>query len=388
MIAFEFRCAVDRIQFGAGAVAGLAAEVRRHGARHAALVMDSFIAATPWAARLTEHLQAGGDCAVTAIAIPDGEPDVDTVAACHRALTQAAPDLIVAVGGGSTMDTAKVARLMLANDGTAESLAGFDRILARHCSRFICIPTTAGTASEVSEMAVIGVPGGPIKLRYRPEGLAADLAILDPELLISLPPALTAMTGFDALTHAIESYVSRLATPLTDALALDAVARLARALPAAYATPDDVEARGECLYASMLAGLVFNSTQLGLCHAIAAPLGAIHHVAHGLANALVLPAVLAFNEPALGRKSAALANALGGGSASAAVTSLRRRLGLCDGLDRFVPTEAERRTIAAATLQSGNIRTTPRTPTFGDVLLVLDAARHPLVPARALLTQE
>ena len=175
---------------------------------------------------------------------------------------------------------------------------------------------------------------------------------------------------------------------MTDPYTIDAVRRLARWLPVAYEEPERIDARGQCLLASTLAACAFNSTQLGLAHAITAPLGALHHVAHGVANAFALPAVTAFNEPCLGKKGVLLAEALGSGSgeseaavsgdAASAIASLRERLALDRGLDEVVKTEAERETIAVAALKSGNIPTNPREPTLADVRAVVSAMREPL----------
>ena len=329
---------------------------------------------------------------------PNQEPDTDSVEACREFLAEFEPDCVLAIGGGSTMDTAKVARIMLSNPGDVAESAGFDREFLPHPSLFVCMPTTAGTGSEVSEMAVVSLAGSDIKLRYRSQNMTAEVAVLDPELTVTAPPPVTAACGFDALTHAVEGFVSRLASPMTDPYTIDAVRRLARWLPVAYEEPENIDARGQCLLASTLAACAFNSTQLGLAHAIAAPLGALHHVAHGVANAFALPAVTAFNEPCLGKKGVLLAEALGSasgeseaavsGDAASAIASLRERLALDRGLDEVVETEAERETIAVAALKSGNIPTNPREPTLADVRAVVSAMREPLKgtpPAERLL---
>ena len=329
---------------------------------------------------------------------PNREPDTNSVEACRRFLADFDPDCVVAIGGGSTMDTAKVARIMLSNPGSVADAAGFDREFLPHPSLFVCVPTTAGTGSEVSEMAVVSLAGSDVKLRYRSQNMTAEVAVLDPELTASAPPSVTAACGFDALTHAVEAFVSRLASPMTDSYTIDAVRRLARWLPIAFAEPENIAARGQCLLASTLAACAFNSTQLGLAHAIAAPLGAMHHVAHGVANALALPAVTAFNEPCLGQKGPVLAEALGSGAgeggaagsrdAASGIASLRERLSLDRGLDEIVRTGAEREAVAAAALKSGNIATNPREPTLADVRAVVSAMREPLrgtPPAERLL---
>lgn len=319
-------------------------------------------------------------------AIPNREPDTVSVTECCSALRALDPDLVIAVGGGSTMDSAKVARLMLANEGTADELAGWDRDYLEHHSRLVCVPTTAGTASEVSEMAVVSLSGSDIKLRYRSQDMAAHQALLDPELLVGLPATVTANTGFDALTHALESYVSRLASPLTDPVAWEALRRLIRWLPVSFREPANVVARGECLIGSMQAGFVFNSTQLGLAHALSAPLGAMYHVIHGVGNALVLPAVVAFNECQLGPKRNRLLELFGTEHVFEGIAAIRRDLELDLGLAEFVPNSGLSE-LAVAALKSGNIPTNPRTPSEEDVLRILDHSREPLGHDSSRLTE-
>ena len=227
-------------------------------------------------------------------------------------------------------------------------------------------------------MAVVSLAGSDVKLRYRSQNMTAEVAVLDPELTVSAPPSVTASCGFDALTHAVEGFVSRQASPMTDPYTIDAVRRLARWLPVAFEEPENIAARGQCLLASTLAACAFNSTQLGLAHAIAAPLGALHHVAHGVANALALPAVTVFNEPCLAERGPVLAEALGSGDAASAIASLREQLSLDRGLDEIVETDVEREAIAIAALKSGNIVTNPREPTLDDVRAVVWAMREPL----------
>ena len=384
---FEFRHSTRRIIFAAGALGSLAELMKSRRLRRAALVIDGFFLDTEVCEQVRD-LAARSGAAFAVHAPPVQEPDTDTVEECRRFLAEFDPDCVLAIGGGSTMDTAKVARIMLSNPGDVAESAGFDREFLPHPSLFVCIPTTAGTGSEVSEMAVVSLAGSDIKLRYRSQNMTAEVAILDSELTVSAPPSVTAACGFDALTHAVEAFVSRLASPMTDPYTIDAVRRLARWLPVAFEEPENIDARGQCLLASTLAACAFNSTQLGLAHAIAAPLGALHHVAHGVANAFALPAVTAFNEPCLGKKGVLLARAFGSGSgeseaavssdAASAIASLRERLALDRGLDEIVKTGAERETIAVAALKSGNIPTNPREPTLDDVRAVVSAMREPL----------
>lgn len=389
---FLFRHSTRQIIYAPGALASIGELVQSRRLRRGALVIDGFFRDTEVCDRV-RGLVEGNGAAFAVHAPPNQEPDTDSVEACRRFLSEFEPDCVLAIGGGSTMDTAKVARIMLSHPGDVAESAGFDREFLPHPSLFVCMPTTAGTGSEVSEMAVVSLAGSDIKLRYRSQNMTAEVAVLDPELTVTAPPPVTAACGFDALTHAVEGFVSRLASPMTDPYTIDAVRRLARWLPVAFEEPENIDARGQCLLASTLAACAFNSTQLGLAHAIAAPLGALHHVAHGVANALALPAVTAFNESCLGEKGPVLAEALGSEAVASAspatgIASLRERLSLDRGLDEMVGTEAEREAIAVAALKSGNIPTNPREPTLSDIRAVVSAMREPLQgipPAERLL---
>lgn len=389
---FLFRYSTRQVIYAVGALASIEELVQTRRLRRVALVVDAFFRDTEVCERVRALMVRNG-AAFAVHAPPIQEPDTGTVEECRRFLAEFEPDCVLAIGGGSTMDTAKVARIMLSNPGDVAESAGFDREFLPHPSLFVCVPTTAGTGSEVSEMAVVSLAGSDIKLRYRSQNMTAEVAVLDPEVTVSAPPSVTAACGFDALTHAVEGFVSRLASPMTDPYTIDSVRRLARWLPIAFEEPENIDARGQCLLASTLAACAFNSTQLGLAHAIAAPLGAIHHVTHGVANALALPAVTAFNQPCLGEKASVLAEALGSGvgrdgDAASEIAALRERLALDRGLDEFVGTDAEREAIAVAALKSGNIPTNPREPGLDDVRAVVAAMREPLQgmpPAERLL---
>jgi alcohol dehydrogenase class IV len=216
-----------------------------------------------------------------------------------------------------------------------------------------------------------------VKLIYRSPEMTARIALLDPALTVSAPAAVTAQSGYDAVTHAVEAYVSKAASIMTDPFAETALAQLAHWLPIAWETPDHKEARARCLIASCQAAIAFNSANLGLAHAIAAPLGALHHVSHGLGNALALPAVTAFNEPVLGEKGRLIAELLGAPSASEGLSKLRHAIGLDVGLDDFVPSDAARDLVAQAAMRSGQLRMNPRLADLDQMRAILEATRRP-----------
>lgn len=373
MTPFSFHHACHEIVAGAGRLGYVWEVARRHGATRPMLVLDSYFADGPLARRLSD-----GFASPPAVhAVPPGEPDLASLDVCRAAMAHADPDLIVVVGGGSAMDCAKVARMLLCNPGDPLAIAGPVGVrMAPHPSLLIAAPTTAGTGSEVSLSAIIGRPGASAKLIFRAAEMTPSIAILDPELATSAPPGVTASSGYDAVTHAVEAYTSRMANPLTDLLALSAMERLARNLVLSFREPANLDARMQCLLASTEAAMAFNTANLGLAHAISGPMSALHHTPHGLANALALPWTMAFNALDLGPKQARITSIFGGVTAAGAMSRLRHELGLDLPLDRFVPA-ASLDELALAACQSGQVRMNPRAATLADVRAILEAMRTP-----------
>jgi alcohol dehydrogenase class IV len=374
---FTFVHSNRRVVFGWDSLERLSELAQEAGAKRPAAVLDEYFTRPPVGARVAALLRAGTGAEPLVHATPAGEPDTASVESCAAALAAAAPDFIVALGGGSAMDTAKVARMLLSNPGPAEAIAGFGKRLAPHASVLVAVPTTHGTGSEVSESAVIGKAGAEAKLIYRSPDMTPGIALLDPALTVGAPPTVTAYAGYDAVTHAVEAYVSRMASPMTDPYALSAMELLGRWLAVAYEEPVNRDARGACLIASMQAAIAFNSANLGLAHAISGPLGAQQHVAHGLGNALALPYVTAFNEPVLGAKGETIARLFGGRTAAEAMAKLRRRLGLDLSLDGYVKTDADRERLAEWAMKSGQVKMNPRAATLEDMRAILAAMRTP-----------
>ena len=371
--AFTFVHSTRRVVFGWDALERLPELAAEVDAKRPALVIDEYFTRTPLLDKLRSLLPAA-----LVHATPAGrEPDTATVEACAAALRERSPDFIVALGGGSALDTAKVARMLLATPGPAQALAGFGKRLAPHASVLVAVPTTAGTGSEVSESAVIGKEGAEAKLIYRSQDMTPQVALLDPALTTGAPRTVTAYAGYDAVTHAVEAYVSRMASPMTDPYAVSAMELLGRWLPLAYEQPENRDARSACLIASMQAAVAFNSANLGLAHAISGPLGAQQHVAHGLGNALALPYVTAYNEPVLGAKGETIARLFGGRGAAEALAKLRRRLGLDLSLDAHVKSDADRERLAQWAMKSGQVKANPRAATVEHMRAILEAMRSP-----------
>lgn len=221
-------------------------------------------------------------------------------------------DLIVAVGGGSAIDTGKGIGLLAANGGHIRDYEGMNK--SEHAMPpFIAVSTTAGSGSEVTQFAVISSEEERVKFTIVDWHMTPNVSINDPEMMVSMPPSLTAATGMDALTHAVESYVSVGATPVTDAKAGKAVQLIGENLAAAVRDGKNMDAREGMCYASFLAATAFNNAGLGLAHAMSHPLGGMYNLPHGLCNALLLPHVVRFNLDQASDKFSDLAVALGAG---------------------------------------------------------------------------
>jgi alcohol dehydrogenase class IV len=306
---FEFQVR-PRILYGPHSVREVGFEAQKLHGTSAVIVTDKVLHQAGLAQRVADGLTGSG---VTLAGIFDAVPPnsevqvVEDGAAFARA---AGCDLLIALGGGSVLDTAKGMNLLLTEGGALLDYEGAG-LLSRPLRPLIAIPTTAGTGSEVTIAAVIRDEAQGLKLEFNSPYLMPDVAILDPELTLSMPSSLTAATGMDALTHAIEAYVSTGAQPLSDALAIGAIKMIAANLRQAVQHSDDLEARGSMLLAATMAGIAFSNTLLGIVHAMAHPCGGRFGVPHGLANSILLPYGMEFNLPACAPRLADVAVALG-----------------------------------------------------------------------------
>jgi 1,3-propanediol dehydrogenase/alcohol dehydrogenase len=236
------------------------------------------------------------------------DPTLDVAAAGALAAREAGADLIVALGGGSALDAGKAIAALVPAGADPGRLDGCPRGAALP---LVSIPTTAGSGSEVSRVAVLIIPEKRLKLALSGDGLIPSVAILDPELTLTLPPYLTAITGLDALTHAMEAYLSLKASPQTDLFALSAIRRIGASFLSSVLNGRDKEARGAMLLGQAEAGLACSNAGAGLIHAMGRPLGAHFGLAHALASALLLPVVMEFNRPACEERMADMGLALG-----------------------------------------------------------------------------
>ena len=294
---------------GADAVADLAQAAANQGMARALVVTDEGLVAAGIVSRVTDTLEAAGvEPVVYAEVTPD--PTFAVVEGGHARFVAERCDGVVALGGGSPMDTAKMIAAMATNGGDLAKLEGKFKVRKPPAPVF-AVPTTAGTGSEVTVAAVVSDTDTHAKKFFVDPKLLPDMAALDPGLMTGLPPAMTAATGMDALTHAVEAYVSKTATDQTDDYARTAVKLIFGNLRTAHATGEDLDARRSMALASYYAGLAFTRTSVGYVHAIAHNLGARYGTPHGLANALALPHVLEFSTPEAGDRLAELAGVIG-----------------------------------------------------------------------------
>jgi alcohol dehydrogenase class IV len=231
-----------------------------------------------------------------------GEPTIDTIREGVIAFRDAACDSVIAIGGGSAIDAGKAIAAAAANSGDLLDyleVIGKGQPLESAPWPFLAVPTTAGTGSEVTRNAVLGSPEQGVKVSLRSPLMLPRVAIVDPELTLGLPPAITASTGLDALTQLIEPYVSSRANPFTDSLCLDGIRRASESLPRAWRDGGDIEARSGMAYASLLGGLALANAGLGVVHGFAAPVGGMFDAPHGAVCAAILPAGMSANIAAL-----------------------------------------------------------------------------------------
>ena len=282
-----------RVIIGADSRAEVAQEAERLDWSRVLIVSDPF---HKKAGRISEiaNLLSKADVAFSVYANVTGEPDTEMVVHGFEQFKAEACDGIVALGGGSVIDTAKTISVLARNEGTVERLMGVDSI-ARPGAGLIAIPTTSGTGSEATKVVVITDPQSQVKMTGRSRAYVPNVAILDYKLTMSMPKFLTAAVGIDALTHAIEAYVSRQAGSFTDLLALSAAKLIWGSIRQVWRDGADEDARQNMLIGSCQAGVAFSNASVGLVHSMSEPIGACFHVPHGLSNAMLLPAVTEFS---------------------------------------------------------------------------------------------
>lgn len=297
-----------RIEFGAGVLNKTVEEVKKLHGKNVLIVTDKGIMNSGIAKPIIDDLQS--NFKVTLFDDVKSNPrDVDCQTAAALCRNENI-DLIVAIGGGSAMDTAKTVGALVTNGGEVKDYIG-DSLLKEPILPLICIPTTAGTGSEVTFFAVITDSIEKIKMSILDTKLVAKVALVDPNITKSLPTLLTASTGMDALTHAIEAYTCKLATPLTDIMALDAIRLISSSLRDAVKDGNNADAREKMMLGSLVAGIAFGNSDVAGVHCMAEAIGGLYDTPHGVANSIFLPYLMEFNMPSDPQKHADIARAMG-----------------------------------------------------------------------------
>ncbi|MBM3236704.1 iron-containing alcohol dehydrogenase [Candidatus Poribacteria bacterium] len=298
-----------KILMGEGVTGEIGTEAKIIGATVVLVVTDEGVRKAGLLERVILSLEdAGIKVDIFDEVMPD--PTVTLVEKGAAIIRQKGHDLIIAVGGGSSIDAAKGVSVMATNEGSICDFEGVDKF-ANEPLPIFAVPTTAGTGSEVTFGTVLTDTDRNYKFLVYGNRLAPRVAFLDPIMVSTAPPSVVIPTGMDALTHAIESYISLRATPQTEALAISAIKLIAANLRQAVANSGNLEAVGNMLIAANLAGIAFGNSRLGIVHALALPLGAFFHVPHGVANTILLPYGLEFNLIAAPQKYVDIANAMG-----------------------------------------------------------------------------
>jgi alcohol dehydrogenase class IV len=297
------------MKIGAGAFSEVALILTRLQCSRPLIVTDAFLVSCGLAEKLQDQIvQAGIPCEVFSGTVPD--PTTDAVDRGVSAFLAGGHDSLVSLGGGSPIDTAKAIGMLAANGGRPRDYK-VPNPIPKAGPPHIAIPTTAGTGSEVTRFAVISDSETQEKMLIAGSSLMPSAAVVDYELTMTMPRRLTADTGTDSLTHAIEAYVSRKANPFTDTLALSAMKTIWAELPTAFRRPEDRAAREGMMMAATLAGIAFSNASVALVHGMSRPIGLFFHVPHGLSNAMLLPAVTRFSAGSAPERYADCARTMG-----------------------------------------------------------------------------
>ena len=369
------------IAYGPGRLAEIGQRCGDMGIRNPLIVTDSGSRDLPFIGRLGHILAEAGLSSAVFSGISPNPRDTE-IAAGKAAFHEGGHDAVIAIGGGSAMDGGKSICLTARNEIDLWAFEWEEEpaviALGQEFPPLITIPTTAGTGAETESTAMVTHTGKGMKFCICHPDLKPALALLDPELTIGLPPALTAWTGADAMTHAIEAYLVPGFHPLCDAVALEGLALIARWLPVAVREPDNMVARGGMLVGSCLAGIAFLKG-LGLVHAISHMVGAEYDTQHGLTNAIVLPVVLRYNLPGEEAKVTRMAQAMGLGDTTPEgfIAEIERRLDEIDiptGLSHIgVPLDCAERISHKALLDSA-AATNPKAADAGTVQTLIETA--------------
>ena len=365
---------------GAGASEKVGEEAKRLGATNALIVTDPGVAKLGYADQIAGNLQNTGIASsIFSNVTPD--PTLQNVTDGLKQYRDENCDVIVSIGGGSAIDCGKGITVKHVNDGEFANYMGVDKI-PNPGAPLIAIPTTAGTGSEVTKVTVITDTDRNVKMMLSSSCLLPSVALVDPLLSLTTPPHLTAAVGVDALTHAIEAYISKRAQPITDALALKAIRLISGSLRQAWADGNNISARTDMMLGASIAGMAFSNSSVALVHGMSRPIGAYFHIHHGLSNAVLLLDVMEFTVVGAPQRFADIAEAMGEPidglspmqQADAAIAAVERlvndiqmpRLGEI-GIDKQQFEQAVEQ-MAADAIASGSPANNPRQASVDDII--------------------
>lgn len=369
--------------FGAGCVSEVGDQAKALGGKKALIVTDAFLAKNGMAERVKKIL---GDAGVEAVIYGGAEPNPtdNNVHEGVEAWKKNGCDLLVSLGGGSSHDCGKGVGFVVANGGVIKDFEGVNKS-SKPFVPYIAINTTAGTASEMTRFCIITDTSRKVKMAIVDWRCTANVSFNDAEMMLEKPQALTAATGMDALTHAVEAYVSLWATPITDSAALMCIKLIAEYLPKAVANGADLKAREQMAYAQFLGGMAFNNASLGYVHSMAHQLGGFYNLPHGVCNAILLPHVEQFNLIAKAERFKDIAVAMGENvcglsvndaaqKAIEAIKKLSASIGIPSGLTALGVKEKDFEVMAKNAKVDACQFTNPRTATLEEVIEIFSKA--------------
>ena len=362
--------------FGVGAIDMSGQYAKNLGAQKVLLVTDPGVEAAGWVQHVTDSLNRLSIPYVIFTGVTEN-PKMQEVRAGARLYATAGCNMIIAVGGGSPMDCAKGIGIEVSHQRGIEEFEGVD-LVEYPIPPLVCVPTTAGSSADVSQFAIIADTERKTKMAIVSKAVVPDAALIDPQTLTTLSPHQVACTGMDALTHAIEAYVSTANSPITDLHALEAIRLIAAHLPGAVATPQSIDHQGPMMLASLEAGLAFSNAILGAVHAMAHSLGGYFDLPHGECNAILLPGVVAFNYSACPERFDQVAAAMGiaieqvptaerTAKLVGRIAALRSSVGISDNVRRFGVEKSDVARLAGFALQDACMATNPKLMQRSDV---------------------
>ncbi len=370
---------VPEIVYGEDALELAGRHAVNFGAAKALIVTDPGVRGAGWASRVEESLKSSGISYAIFSDVTPNPKDYEVMKGADIYREEEC-DLILAVGGGSSMDCAKGIGVMAGNSGSIIDFEGIDEV-PNPGPPLIFIPTTAGSSADVSQFAIITDTKRMVKIAIVSKMVVPDIALVDPKTTTTMLPALTAETGMDALCHAFEAYVSTASSPLTDMAALSSVRLVRENLEGAFKNPSDMKFRGNMMMASLMAGLAFSNASLGLVHAMAHSLGGCLGLPHGECNAILLEHVVDFNFSSATEKYTRLAEAMGidvrnsqpekvRAALRCAISDLRKELEINGELRKKGVSLPDIPRLAENTLRDPCLVTNPRTADKEDIVKI------------------